>query len=272
MRTATKQRTQVVLTVARTEWLTDHMVRIVAGGDGFDDFTDNGCADHYVKLLFVSPELGLEPPYDLQALREQLAPEDLPVRRTYTLRWVDVDRRQLAIDFVVHGDEGVAAPWAAGARPGDRLVLSGPGGKYSPAPEADWHLFVGDESAAPAIASALEVLPQEATGLVYLEVEDEALAPPLPDHEGVQVHLVCRDGAGHDDRRLAEAITTGPWPEGDVDVFAHGERESIKALRRLFKERGVPRERLSISGYWAHGRTEDRFQAEKREPIGQIEA
>jgi NADPH-dependent ferric siderophore reductase len=29
-------------------------------------------------------------------------------------------------------------------------------------------------------------------------------------------------------------------------------------------------DRLSLSGYWAYGRTEDIFQPEKREPIGQL--
>ena len=65
-------------------------------------------------------------------------------------------------------------------------------------------------------------------------------------------------------------MAAGPWPEGRVQVFAHGERESMKAVRALLKERGVPRGDFSLSGYWALGRTEDRFQAEKREPIGQI--
>ena len=61
------------------------------------------------------------------------------------------------------------------------------------------------------------------------------------------------------------------WPAGRVHVFAHGERESMKALRPvLFVERELERAQVSLSGYWAYGRTEDRFQAEKREPIGKI--
>ena len=42
-------------------------------------------------------------------------------------------------------------------------------------------------------------------------------------------------------------------------------------MRRLLQERGIERDQISISGYWAHGRTEDRFQSEKREPIGKID-
>jgi NADPH-dependent ferric siderophore reductase len=53
-------------------------------------------------------------------------------------------------------------------------------------------------------------------------------------------------------------------------VFAHGERESIKAVRAALKARLGDGDQLSLSGYWASGRTEDVFQSEKRQPIGQI--
>ena len=153
-----RARPQTVLEVVETSWLTPHMVRVVAGGDGFAAFTTNEYTDKYVKIFFAKPELGLEPPYDVAALRETLAPEDLPVTRTYTVRWVDEEAGRLAIDFVVHGDEGLAGPWAAAAKPGDRIVFAGPGGLYAPDPTADRHLLVGDDSAIPAIAAAVEAL------------------------------------------------------------------------------------------------------------------
>ena len=53
-------------------------------------------------------------------------------------------------------------------------------------------------------------------------------------------------------------------------MFAHGERESMKALRAVLKRRLTEADQLSLSGYWAYGRNETRFQAEKREPIGKI--
>jgi hypothetical protein len=42
------------------------------------------------------------------------------------------------------------------------------------------------------------------------------------------------------------------------------------STRSTGHRRHASRERLSISGYWARGRTEDILQAEKREPIGGI--
>ena len=76
-----------------------------------------------------------------------------PRRRTYTVRRWDEAAGELTLDFVSHGDEGLAGPWAAAAVPGDQIALQGPGGEYAPDPAADWHLFAGDASALPAIAA-----------------------------------------------------------------------------------------------------------------------
>ena len=45
----------------------------------------------------------------------------------------------------------------------------------------------------------------------------------------------------------------------------------MKALREVFfVQRGLDRSQVSLSGYWATGRVEDDFQAEKKLPVGQI--
>jgi NADPH-dependent ferric siderophore reductase len=263
-------RPQAVLTVLHREQLSPHTVRVTAGGPGFDALRMNEFTDKYAKILFVDPGLGLTPPYDLAALRESLPPDQQPVTRTYTLRWADVERQQLAIDFVVHGDVGIAAPWAAHAEPGDTLTMSGAGGAYRPDPGSDWHLFVGDESALPAICSALEALPDDARGIAYLETSDpgEYLDAKLPS--GMEVTWLHRPHPGSQPRLLAESLLAGPWLSGQADVFAHGERESMKAVRAAVKTRLGDGDQLSLSGYWASGRTEDVFQSEKRQPIGQI--
>lgn len=267
-----KGRNQTVLEVLEVHRLGPHLVRVVAGGPGFASYRDNEFTDKYVKLLFADPALGLVPPYDMEALREQLPPEQMPCRRTYTVRWVDPERECLAIDFVTHGGEGIAGPWAERAQPGDQMVFSGPGGAYRPDPEADWHLLAGDDAAVPAIAAALEALPPDAVGHVVLEVDSTADELELAAPEGVEVTWLHRDGAEPGTTNLlADGIRGVPWHAGRVHVFAHGEREAMKALRDyFFGERGLERAQVSLSGYWAHGRTEDRFQAEKREPIGQI--
>lgn len=267
-----KSRPQISLSVVRREELSPHMVRIVAGGDGFSDFADNGFADRYVKLVFPQPGVEYPQPLDVWAIRESMPREQWPYSRTYTIRWVDPVARELAIDFVVHGDEGLAGPWAAKARPGDTLVFTGPGGAYNPAPDADWYLFAGDEAALPAISACLEALPPEATGLAFLEVDSEADVQAVAGPAGVELRWLFRRGVpAGDSNILAQAVADAQWPGGRVEVFAHGERGYMKALREiLFKQRGLDRSQVSLSGYWAKGRVEDVFQAEKKLPIGKI--
>lgn len=255
---------QAVLAVQAVEQVSPELVRVTAGGEGYEAFSDNIYTDKYVKILFADPRHGLTPPYDLVRLREE-SPEQMPTRRTYTVRSSDAAQRRLVIDFVVHGDEGVAGPWARGAQIGDTLVLSGAGGGYRPDPEMPWHLLIGDHTALPAISSAIEAMEPDAVGHVILSVVDPAdrILPAVPSG----VRLVWT----RDDDELLAAVAALPWADGHPAVFAHGERGTIKAVRALLKERQVPRDRLSISAYWARGRAEDQFQAEKREPIGQIE-
>jgi NADPH-dependent ferric siderophore reductase len=263
-------RPQAVLTVRRREQLNPHTVRIVAGGPGFAEFRGNDYTDMYVKIIFVDPALGLTPPYDLAGLREALPSHQRPVTRTYTVRRADADEQQLAIDFVVHCDTGIAARWAMNAQIGDRLTLSGASGAYRPDPDLDWHLFAGDESALPAICAALDVLPRAARGLAFLETQDEREHLDAEPPAGVEVHWLHRPEPGTRPSSLADAIAAASWLPGRVGVFAHGERESMKAVRAVVKPRLSADDRLSLSGYWAYGRTEDRFQAEKQEPIGRL--
>src|SRR5580693_563104 len=263
-------RPQAVLSVLRRDQLSPHTVRITAGGPEFDALRMNDFTDKYAKILFVDPGLGLTPPYDLAALRESLPPDRQPVTRTYTLRRADPESQELTIDFVVHGDEGIAAPWAAQAEPGDLLTLSGAGGAYHPDPGRDWHLLAGDESALPAICSALEALPGDARGIAYLETCDPGEYLDTTPPSGMEVTWLHRPEPGRRPRLLADALLAGPWLSGRADVFAHGERESMKAVRAALKARLGEGDQLSLSGYWASGRTEDVFQSEKRQPIGQI--
>jgi NADPH-dependent ferric siderophore reductase len=228
------------LTVVSTERLSPGMVRVRFRGD-LAAFEGSPFTDRYVKLFFPSDS-------------------DRPTLRTYTVADLDPAAGTLAIDFVVHGDQGIAGPWAAAARPGDTISVRGPGGAYAPDPTADWHLLAGDEAAIPALRAALATLPADARGYAVIEVdgpsyEQDVVAPP-----GVALTWLHR--ADPDHPGLAGAVRALPWLEGRVHAFVHGEAHVVMHEVRpyLLAERGVPREDLSISGYWRQGRTEEAFR------------
>jgi len=266
-----RSRTPKQATVVRAERLTPHMIRVVLAVDPAAPLEAGAYTDHYVKLLFPPPGVGYPEPLDLEAVRRDLPREQWPRTRTYTVRAWDPATRELTLDFVHHGDEGIAGPWAARVRPGERIHFSGPGGAYAPDPAADWHLMAGDESALPAIAAAVERLAPGAPAKVYVEVAGPEEEQKLLSPGEVEVVWLHRGGRPVGEA-LVEAVTAGDFPPGDVQVFVHGEAHFVRELRRWLRlDRGVPRERLSVSGYWRRGADEDGWQASKREWNEQVE-
>ncbi len=263
--------------VMRTEQLTSHMIRIVLGGNGFDTFTPSEFTDSYVKLVFVPDDVdvaALPHPLTLDSFAD-LPAAKRPVVRTITVRQADPIAREIAVDIAVHGEHGAAGPWAARAQPGQPMYLMGPSGAYSPDPAADWHLLVGDETALPAISVALEALPANAIGQVFIEVADPADEIALTAPEGVQINWILRGGRSDlvgedragDHAPLVEAVKTAFWMPGQVHAFVHGEAQAVMHNLRPYirKERGVDAKWASISGYWRRGRTEETFREWKKE-------
>ncbi len=267
-RPARKPKRQAVLEVRNKKRISPRLLRVTLGGELYSALNRNQHTDAYVKLLIADPAAGLHPPYDLEALREE-QPELLPVRRTYTVRhWNDEDQ-SLEIDFVLHGDnEGVAARWADAAQPGDLIALMGAGGGYLPRPEAAAHLLIGDHASLPAIAAALETMDPAAQGLALIHLDHADDRIELAHPAGLELHWVIGPR-----EQLLETVAALDLSEVEgLQVFCHAERGLTKQLRRvLVKDAGIPREQISISAYWALGRVEDEFQAEKREPIGAID-
>lgn len=258
--------------VVAATWLTPSMRRVVFTGADLACLRELPYTDHYLKLLFAPAGCDYGWPFDPDALRASEPAHRWPVTRTYTVRAYDAVRNEMTIDFVVHGDEGLAGPWAARAVPGDRIGFFGPGGGYAPDTAAEGHLLVGDESAVPAIAATLDRLGEGARAAVFLEVngpEDEIALSASPD---VAVTWVHRRGRPYGEA-LHEVVVEAGVPEGDVQAFVHGNAEMIRRLRRyLFTEVQFNRQRVSMSGYWRTGQTEDGWQAGKREFNAQLEA
>jgi len=239
-----------LLTVRATEQLSPGMVRLHFSGD-LAAFAESRFTDRYVKLVFGDVA--------------ELERGGRPTLRTYTALDPDVAAGTLAIDFVVHGDEGIAGPWAAAARPGDTIHVRGPGGAYAPDPTADWHLLAGDEAAIPAIRQSLAALPEDAVGHAVIQVDGPAYEQPIAAPAGVSVTWLHRGDPDHPG--LADAVRALPWREGRVHAFVHGEGQAVmKEIRPyLYDDRAVPRGDVSISAYWKQGRTEESFRAWKAE-------
>ncbi|NHC14216.1 siderophore-interacting protein [Motilibacter deserti] len=256
--------------VVEKHWLTPAMVRVVLGGDGLDGFVMVDATDAYVNLAFAPAGAAYSRVFDPAELRASLPRSQWPAFRRFTVRRWDAAARQLTIDFVVHGDVGVAGRWAASAEPGDVLVLEGPAGGYRPDPDADWHLLVGDESALPAIAASLEALPAGVPAVVRLLCDGPGHQAELRSAAELDVEWLHR---GPDDDQLLASLRELTFPEGRVHVFVHGEAEEIRGVRRhLLLDRGLPRADMSCSPYWRRTMSDEAWREVKQGFVAAMEA
>lgn len=238
------------LEVIRSTQITPHMQRITLGGAALADFPEDQ-ESAYIKLMFSQPG------------------EERPLVRTYTVRQQTGDT--IDVDFALHGafspeTKGPASSWAENAQPGDRILVGGPGPKKLLNPDADWFLLAGDMTALPAISVNLAALPADARGYAVIEVVEESDIQSLQHPENLELIWVINPHASDDNYPLLEKIQQLTWPPGQPAAWAACEFNSMRALRKYFKqERGVPKSHLYISSYWKLGSSETQHKAAKRE-------
>ncbi|WES64213.1 siderophore-interacting protein [Microbacter sp. GSS18] len=230
--------------LAAREMLTPSYVRIRLEGDELHGFQSLGADDH-IRVFFPDGEVD-----SIEQLRAA------PSREYTPLEWGD---DWLDLEFAIHGDEGVAAPWAATAPLGSPAGVGGPrGSKVLTGRPAAWFL-AGDETAVPAIRRWAGLMDADAVGRILVEVADRRHELPIEAPSGVemvQVHRGLRpSGAALIDR--IDALGADDRPDGSVLGFVAAESAIVKPARALLLDRwGLSLEQISVRGYWKRGETE----------------
>ncbi|MHB2249607.1 siderophore-interacting protein [Pseudomonas fitomaticsae] len=241
------------LEVLRVVDLTPRMRRITLGGPELAGFVSLGTDDH-VKLLFPQ---NAEQAATLETLVLGAGKSDVPMpeMRDYTPRRYDLDKLELDIDFVLHGD-GPASTWAEQAKPGQFLHIGGPRGSMIVPDIFDSYLLIGDETALPAIARRLEGLAANRKALVVIEVENGKEQQTLESAAQVNVIWVLREG-GKDN--LLATIKQLQVPKGNLYAWVATETKVSRQIRRvLLDEHGLDEKFVKAVGYWrAEGSEEE---------------
>jgi NADPH-dependent ferric siderophore reductase len=223
--------------VAR-ERLTPHYVRVRLQGEDLRGFTSLGSDDH-IRVFF--------PDAPVESIEEMRA---APSREYTPLAFGD---DWLELEFVVHGDSGVAGVWAANAPLGAEVGVGGPRGSMVIEGTPDAWLLAGDETAIPAIRRFIALMEPDALGRIVIEVQDAGHELPLTAPVGVRVEFVHRgaEPAGSALITRIDEIGAGERPDGAVFGFVAAEQAIVRSGRALLLERwGVPAEQVVVKGYW----------------------
>ncbi|MGQ0839187.1 siderophore-interacting protein [Actinokineospora sp.] len=234
--------------VVRVERVTPRLARVTVRDDSLAELAGAG-TDQHVMIYLYPGDVVLPEPLTLESARG-LWSQVRPMTRTYTVRRHDPVTNEVDFDFVLHGDSGPASAWAERVGVGDELIFVGPSPAYQPDPAADWYLLAGDETALPAIASILRVLPEDKRALAFVEIADAAEEQPVPGitwlHRGGVPAGECTV--------LVDTIRAAELPGGLPEVWMAGERAAMLAVRaHLLDERGFPRQRVRPTTYWRLG-------------------
>lgn len=220
-----------------------------------------------------------------------LPKETRPVMRTYTLRALRRDAREMDVEFVLHGENGPASRWATHAIPGERLLVIAPdaafggdsgGYEWAPPDNLRQALLIADETALPAVMGILEQLAKSAhppAVQAFIEVPHKEDIQEVSAFGFARVHWIARESERYGEALLNAVkakVDVPPWAqcqtqslassslledeiweraEGKTPFYAWvaGESSTVKNLRRyLTGERSLDRACVNFMAYWSN--------------------
>ncbi|MFI2783007.1 siderophore-interacting protein [Streptomyces sp. ALB3] len=261
------------LTVLRTRRLSPSMRRITFGGPGSEGFVAGG-RDQSLSLFLPHPgQAEAVVPVDengewFQAWRA--LPADVrAVMRSYTVRaqrYAADGSTEIDVDFALHEHGGPACRWAEAAAPGQRLTVLGPTGenntgvRFQPPQDTGWVLICADGTALPAASAALEWLPAGIRARVWLEVPHTGDRLEIRTEADAHITWLVRDEGAPS---AVDAVRAAELPDGTPYAWIAGEASGVRGLRRhLVREREFDRGRVTFTGYWRRGLSEEQLREE----------
>jgi NADPH-dependent ferric siderophore reductase len=247
------------ITIVSAENVTPRMRRLIVSCEDAARFdTADGL---HVRLLM--PPKGRKPVWPTTLADGRVGwpeGEDAIGVRYYTIRSIDLERKEMAIDFVLHEDCGKRMPGAEfglTAQPGDQAGLLGPGAGGMP--EARDLLLAGDETALPAIGRMIELATPDMRIHAIIEVADKTEEQTLVcASENFSIEWLHRNGAEPSTAGLLEPAIAAKL-EGlgaEAFVWVACEKNEAQSIRARLKAHGLDRSRMSSITYWRRGYTD----------------
>lgn len=251
--------------------ISPNLRRITFMGDDIVNFP-SFCPGAHIKVFLPLPHQ-TEPQLPIYSDKGNSWPDqaEKPIIRTYSVRKIRTELKEIDIEFVLHGDKSPASRFAEQVKIGDILGLSRPSGPDPMVPEADFFYLTGDLTALPAIAAMLEIMPANVKGQVRLNVLDKGDCIALIKPDGMQVNYYIQDDA----RLIADAFKQDYIPannlQNEVQYWIAGEEGLVVPLRKfLLKEMKVKKSNLYAIPYWRQDLKEEDYHQARHDIMDQV--
>ncbi|MTG98945.1 MULTISPECIES: siderophore-interacting protein [Myroides] len=258
-----------VFKLLNREYITPRFIRLTLGGNDVSDFKETTIGVN--NKVFIAPKGCSEvylPEFDFEKGAWKPQEESTkPYVRTYTHRGINIEKNELYIDFVAHGDEGPASDFAINAEIGSQIGVAMGCEASELVPEVEWYYLIGDATAIPVLSAILESLPNTAKAKVIIEVETEEDVQNLSSEATFDIEWVINPTPGQNSQvasKVIDFVNSNALPESKF-VYLASEFSTVKELRNFFrKEKNWSREDLYAYSYWKFGKAESASEADRR--------
>ncbi|MDF3319713.1 siderophore-interacting protein [Rhodococcus sp. C3V] len=200
----------------------------------------------YVRVTLRSEDFEkYHDPRPADALKLHLIPGE---HRVYTIRGFDADELTVVLDIYDHGI-GLGARWLSSLDTGRRVSFTGRRPEFYRSDDVDGYLFVGDASAAPAVATIFDSLDQS-------DSVTALLALPQDGDRGLlrtQIHWDVRWLTDHES--LLNEVKLLSLPSGRWQGWVATETEYAQQFRAVILDRHVSLTDLKAGAYWSSTET-----------------
>ena len=262
----TKKANTSIFILKKKNYLTPHYIRVVLSGD-VTIFENTTIGDN--NKIFIPPKGVAQvhlPELDAQNNSWIHPPKEVaPFIRTYTHRGIDLEKGELIIDFVNHGETGPASAWALHSKIGDELgvaMKTEPKELYPK--EAEWFLLAGDTTAIPVLGAILEALRESAKGTCIIEApskEDEQILNTKAKIDFIWLYNKHPENGSP----LAQKVKEIRIPNLKKFGYVACEFSSVKEIRTyLRKKLGWNSTELYAYSFWKSGVAEDKSVTDRQ--------
>lgn len=253
---------RTTVSLINKSYITPNYLRLVLKCDDIEAYSDVPLGVN--NKLFIPPEghTTVEMPiFNPETKIWELENEaNRPSVRTYTHRFIDLDKKELTIDFAIHEGDSIACNWARDATAGAQIGLAMKLKHREILPDVKNFLFITDMTGIPAVSTLVKTLPKEANATVITEVltTEDIWDPHYESDASITIEWIVNP-TPEKGSQLA-AIAQHAWSKLPSPNFTHitAEYSTVKTLRDfLRKEQSLTSNEFYACAYWQIDKKED---------------